>query len=147
MFIEAAPGDQLLKLIRQTEEQFMIAEDQRIKIVSKSGTKLVHLLERKDPFAKNCDPKDCPPCASLEPEQNILSKCMTNNVCYEVKCKTCEQLGKYRTYTGETCRNLHVRSKEHLKGLETNDSKNWMFKHINMNMELRKKVLNSQEEF
>ena len=36
-----------------------------------------------------------------------------------------------RTYTGETYRNLHIRSKEHVRGLEKSDPNNWMMKHVN----------------
>ena len=98
--------------------------------MSKSGTKLSYLLEKRNPFATNCKSQDCPPCESANPNTNELSHCMVNNVCYEVKCKTCDHQGKLRTYTGETTRNLHVRSKEHLNSLKTNDQNSWMVKHI-----------------
>ena len=132
MFIEATPGDRLLRMIRETEEKHMIGNDQRIKIISKSGTKLVHLLEKKDPFAQNCIPDKCPVCDSLDSTEGKFSNCMTNNVCYEVKCKTCDSKGKTRTYTGETSRNLHTRSKEHLNGFKRSDPNNWMVKHISI---------------
>ena len=60
MFVEATPGDTLLKMLKATEEKFQIAEDKRIKLVSKSGTKLINLFERKNPFETNCDERDCP---------------------------------------------------------------------------------------
>ena len=62
MFVEATPGDQLLKLIKKVEEKYMIGENQRIKFVTKNGPKLCHLLERKDPFLKNCESGVCRPC-------------------------------------------------------------------------------------
>ena len=96
-------------MTKATEDKHRIADDQRIKVVSKSGTKLVHLFEKKNPFAQNCDNNACPPCESIKPEQSKLSMCKVNNVCYECKCETCEKEGKIRTYTGETSRNLHVR--------------------------------------
>ena len=57
--------------------------------------------------------------------------CKVNNVCYEVKCTTCEVGGKLRCYTGETSRNLHIRSKEHIKDMESKNKNSWMLKHIN----------------
>ena len=89
-----------------------------------------HLFERKNPFENNCKDSDCRPCASVDPKKPKLSKCKSNNVCYEAKCETCGKLGKSRTYTGETARNLHERSKEHYNGLKMNDKNNWMMKHI-----------------
>ena len=130
LFVDATPGDVLLKMIKATEDKHRIADDQRIKVVSKSGTKLVHLFEKKNPFAQNCDNNACPPCESIKPEQSKLSMCKVNNVCYECKCETCEKEGKIRTYTGETSRNLHVRSKEHQKDCEQKNKNSWMLKHI-----------------
>ena len=58
MYVEATPDDKLIKMIRHTESMHKISETQRIKFVSKSGVKLVNLLQRKDPFEQNCD-YDC----------------------------------------------------------------------------------------
>ena len=55
MFVDATPGDKLLKMIKETEAKFKIADDQRIRIVSKAGPKLVQLLERNNPFMKKCE--------------------------------------------------------------------------------------------
>ena len=98
MFVEATPGDQLLKLIKQVEEKYKISEDHRIKKVTKTGAKLCNILERKNLFQKNCD-EGCPPCASSEPGKP--TKCQENNICYESKCLTCDSRGKTRAYTGE----------------------------------------------
>ena len=127
MFVEATPGDKLLKMMRETEDKYRISNDHRIKFVSKAGTKLVNLVERRNPFEAKCKKNECPVCDNSDkPKTN----CMTNNVCYEAKCKTCEQKGKNYHYTGETARNLHKRSKEHVKGLESNKKDNWMVRHI-----------------
>ena len=56
MFVDATPNDELLKALRRTEERFMIDQDHRIKFVSKSGTMLINLFQRRDPFKKNCFP-------------------------------------------------------------------------------------------
>ena len=125
MFVEATPGDKLLKIMRGIEDKYRISNDQRIKIVSKAGSKLVNLV--KDPLLAKCERNKCPVCDSSD---KPVTNCMTNNVCYEAKCKTCEHKGRHFYYTGETARNLHKRSQEHIKGLEQNDKNNWMVKHI-----------------
>ena len=115
-------------MIRETEEKFQIAKDQRIKVVSKSGMKLVHLLEKKNPFAKNCE-KDCPPCENKGENVTKITNCKVNNICYEASCDSCQKLGIKRTYIGETARNLHIRSKEHYADMRLN-KKSWMKNHI-----------------
>ena len=50
MFVDATPGDRLMKMLKITEEKFKISEDIRIKIVSKSGSKLINLLQNKNPL-------------------------------------------------------------------------------------------------
>ena len=42
----------------------------------------------------------------------------------------CDKKDNRRTYTGETYKNLHIRSREHIRGFENNDPNNWMIKHI-----------------
>ena len=85
-------------------------------------------LEQKNPFARNCE-NDCPPCENMGDNVNKLSNCKINNICYEATCENCKTLGLKRTYTGETARNLHTRSKEHYADMISN-RKSWMRKHI-----------------
>ena len=137
MFVDATPGDGLLKLLKNTEEKFKISEDCRIKFVSKSGHKLINLMKKKDPFAENCSGNDCPPCENLQTEGKI-SRCKIDNVTYQGICKTCGDEGKVRIYDGETARNLHVRSKEHINEYNRNNENNWMIKHVNNDHEGKK---------
>ena len=129
MFIEATPGDRLLKMLKQTEETHKISDNHRIKIVTKAGTKLKHLLERKDPFMSKCSDNDCQPCENSKDTHKVID-CRKNMICYEAKCKTCGNEGKLRTYHGETARNLYTRSKEHYSALRNQDEKSFMNKHI-----------------
>ena len=131
MFVEATPEDTLLKMLKTTEEQHKISDNHRIKFVSKSGSKLENILERKNPFESNCHSNDCKPCANSNLKTNQLSKCRTNNVSYESTCKLCEKEGRQRVYIGETARNLYTRSKEHYRDLKNNVQTSWMLKHIN----------------
>ena len=57
MFVDATPGDKLLKMFRETEDKYRISDECRIKFVAKSGIKLKHILVKKDPFENYCDCK------------------------------------------------------------------------------------------
>ena len=129
MFVEATPNDELIKMLRTTEEKSMIHENQRIKFISKTGTKLIHLFQRKDPFQTNCEGNECVPCANSDSEKHELSNCKVNNICYSAKCITCDQAGRRRVYHGETSRNLHIRSKEHTKLFDKKSESSFMYKH------------------
>ena len=72
MFVEATPGDKLLKMLRETEHDNKISDDCRIKFVSKAGIKLKHLLVNRDPFENNCD---CKPCESASEIGQVFPKC------------------------------------------------------------------------
>ena len=113
MYVDVTPDD---KLIRHTESMHKISETHRIKFLSKSGVKLVNLLQRKDPFEQNCD-HDCQPCEEAN-KLGVLSHCHRTGIYYEAKCVKCEKEGKNRIYHGETARNVHVRSKEHINDLK-----------------------------
>ena len=110
-------------MLKETEEKHKIDENVRIKLVPKSGIKLINVLERKDPFITKCKDNECPPCDSLEMNSVKTSKCRLNNITYEAKCDNCDQEGKRRVYTGESSRNLSLRSKEHLDALKRKDKK------------------------
>ena len=58
MFVDATPNDQLLKLFKHIEHKHKISDMDRIKFVSKSGTKLSHIVSKKDPFQTNCGDKN-----------------------------------------------------------------------------------------
>ena len=57
MFVEPTPNGELVKQLREVEEKFQIADDKRIKFIELAGTKVVNLLEKKDPFEENCKNK------------------------------------------------------------------------------------------
>ena len=130
MFVDATPNDELIKALRRTEEKFMIDQDHRIKFVSKSGTKLINLFQKRDPFQRNCDLSDCAPCAALKDDPSKLSDCKVNNVCYSSVCTNCDEEGKRRVYHGETARNLHIRSREHMQLLRNKSEQSFMYKHV-----------------
>ena len=130
MFVDATPNDQLLKMFKHIEDIHKISDTNRIKFVSKSGTKLSHIVQKKDPFQTNCGDKYCQPSNSAE-AAGKLSNCKRSNVSYMAQCKPCKTEGKNRVYYGETARNLHIRSAEHYKDCDSKSKTNsWMRKHI-----------------
>ena len=98
--------------------------------MTKWGTKLKHLLERKDPFSSLCKDSECPPCVSLQETKMKNQNCRKNNICYQVSCRNCEKEGKVRQYHGETARNLHGRGKEHYYVLNNKSEKTSMYKPV-----------------
>ena len=126
MFVEATPGDKLLKILKETEEKYKIADDMRIKFVAKSGIKLKDILQKKNPLETNCDDNKCHICKNKMGN----SKCRKNNIVYTAKCDKCENMGVDRLYHGETARNVYARSKEHYSALKSQNKNNFMYKHI-----------------
>ena len=47
MFVEATENDKLLKMLKETEDKFRIADDVRIKLVSKTSPKLIKCYIKK----------------------------------------------------------------------------------------------------
>ena len=130
MFVDPTPGDTLIKMLRQTENTHRIADNMRIKFVSKSGSKLIHKFQKRDPFKGACGRHDCQPCASSNDNNSEISNCRSNNVTYSAQCVECEKGGKIRMYIGETSRNLYVRSCEHYSALRNQNATSFMNKHI-----------------
>ena len=130
MFVDATPGDKLLKMLKSTESKFMISENFRIKFVPKAGIKLKSLLQRKSIKDQTCTDNDGNPCVISDGRGIQTSKCKQNRVNYFAKCKTCDMNGKERVYHGETARNLHIRSKEHYSALSNECRNSFMYKHI-----------------
>ena len=130
MFVEATEDDELLKMFKETEAKHKISENHRIKFVTKSGIKLKHLVEKKDPFSKECNGNDCQPCVSSREKSKKPSNCKKNRICYEARCRKCDEEGKTKTYHGETARNLHVRAKEHYNAFNNKSEKSFMHKHV-----------------
>ena len=119
-----------MKMIKATEEQYMISNTHRIKVLSKAGTKLVNLFQRKNPFAKTEKECECNLNEQTEKSKTRICKCKVNSVSYQAKCATCDSEGKIRIYDGETARNLAVRSREHYDDFKNDKPTSFMKKHI-----------------
>ena len=122
MFVEATPNDSLLKMFKQIEDKHRISNSERIKFVSKSGSKLTNIVQKKDPFKSLCEVLTNKPCVEGHDREDFTN-CRKMNINYTAECKTCDFEGKRRIYIGETARNLHVRSKEHYNACK-NKNKN-----------------------
>ena len=125
LYVDATPGDTLLKMIKETEEKYKISDKVRLKIVSKSGYKLANLVQNKNPARRNCGKNDCKFCENAE-KSGHNSMCSINSVCYEAKCVKCENEGKHKTYDGETSRTAYIRCLEHYEDLKLRKKNSWM---------------------
>ena len=126
LFVEATPESELLNAIKAVEETFKIDENKRIKVVEKSGRKLIENIRVTDPFRKNCKEEDCLACKSADKFTN----CRKNNIGYTIQCKTCKTKGKTRVYRGESSRNLFQRQREHIKQLQKRKESSVLLRHI-----------------
>ena len=88
-----------------------------IKIIETAGKTLEQTLVNSDPFDGNqCKDEKC------EPNKNPKNKisCRRNGVCYRISCLCCQRAGspadvtECACYYGESAKNMHCRSKEHV---------------------------------
>ena len=110
MMVPATPHGELKKIIESKAKSANL----KIKIVEKSGVKLVTYLKRKyDKTSKNglCNEKDCLICQHSD--KNIR-KCRTPSIVYKITCKECEKHQIKAKYYGETSFNGYTRGAQHL---------------------------------
>ena len=104
-------------------------EQYQIKIIETAGRTLEQTLVNPDPFNGNkCTDAKC------EPNKNAKNKisCWRNGVCYRVSCLKCLRAGrpadvtaylKCACYFGESAKNMHCRSKEHVTKFNSKSEK------------------------
>ena len=111
-----------------------------IKIIETAGRTLEQTLVKTDPFDGNkCTDEKC------EPKKNPKNKinCRRNGVSYRVSCLLCLRAGrpsdvsaylKCACYYGESAKNMHCRSKEHVTKFnsksEKTKSESAFYKHL-----------------
>ena len=100
-----------------------------IKIIETAGKTLEQTLVNTDPFDGNqCSDEKC------EPKKNPKNKisCRRNGICYRVSCLCCLRAGrpaqindyiKCACYYGESAKNMHCRSKEHVSKFNSKSEK------------------------
>lgn len=57
-------------------------------------------------------------------EFNWLFLVQKTNIGYTLRCKVCKD------YEGESCRNMHLRGKEHIQQLKNKDKNSVLLKHV-----------------
>ena len=126
IFVNATPNGELIQRMRHIEEQYQIASDKRILFVERPGAKVVEQISLSDPFRQNCTDSECLACKNSK----SFTHCRKANVGYSLICKLCDSRGILKTYEGETCRNIFLRGKEHLRSYKTNNQNSVMRKHV-----------------
>ena len=131
IFIPPTPGSELKKRMQAKEEETRAGgrEAFPIKIIETAGRTLEQTLVNTDPFDGNkCTDEKC------EPNRNPKNKisCRRNGVTYRVSCLCCLRAGrpcdlsaylKCACYFGESAKNMHCRSKEHVAKFNSKSEK------------------------
>ena len=130
IFVPPTPGSELKKQMQAKEEEMRAGgrEGYPIKIIETAGKTLEQTLVNTDPFDGNkCTDEKC------EPNKNPANKinCRRNCVCYRVTCLLCLAAGRQADvthlecacYYGQTAKNMHCRSKEHVSKFNSKSEK------------------------
>ena len=131
IFVPPTPGSELKKQMQAKEEEMRSGgrEGYPIKIIETAGKTLEQTLVNTDPFDGNkCNDEKC------EPKKNPknLINCRRNGVTYRVSCLSCLRAGRpcdvtaflqCACYYGESAKNMHCRSKEHVSKFNSKSEK------------------------
>ena len=142
LFVTATPDSELKELLQEEISKSKF----KIKVIEKSGAKIVRLLQKNNPFAKKvCGKDDCMICRG-----NGKGSCRETGITYKIECMgipereirrstdageqyntdgertTCEAGG---TYNGETGRNGYTRGKKHAEEYQKELEGSAMWKH------------------
>ena len=119
LFIPPTPNSELMKEMQQEIKKSGI----KMKAVEKSGSKLIKIIQRNDPFRKNnCrDAKECFVCLGKHPRS-----CRETGVSYKITClsQNCEF-----QYTGKTGLNAYTRGKKHEEEYRAKREGSMLWKH------------------
>ena len=118
MFVPATPNSELQLKLQGTVNKTNI----KMKVVERSRTKLVRMLQRNDPFkSKTCSrPEKCLVCSGEKP-----GGCRDTGVTYRINCEDdCEY-----EYTGQTNENGYTRGERHIQEYRQQYEKSALWKH------------------
>ena len=110
------PSTKDSKLKKSIEEKLKrVNLTKKVKIVEKPGQKFFDRLKtiNQKPKNENCKDPDC-----LIQKTNKGGNCKNNEIVYGIECKDCGD-----RYVGETSRNGHTRSIEHVKNAKLDNKK------------------------
>jgi hypothetical protein len=126
IFVPPTPGSELKKQMQEVEEATRAGGRQAwpIKIIETAGKTLEQTLVNTDPFNGNkCTDKNCLP--TQNPKNKI--NCRRNCICYKITCLICLKDGRSgelaTNYFGESGKNIHCRSKEHVSKFNSKTEK------------------------
>ena len=124
LFIAATPESELKNLLQKEIEKSPF----KIKVVEKSGTKLVRLLQKNDPFKrKECkDDQKCMVCSKGD-----TGGCRESGVTYQISCLSNIETGNGcgSIYVGETGRNGYSRGLQHQDDYRHQRDSSVLWKH------------------
>ena len=137
LFVPYIPGSALVKILQEREDLLckMLGTKCKIKFVERTGTKIVDLIGRKDPWAEMpCGRGMCLtgiPVKGNEREKERRDKeietgiittkerkvgtCQNENITYKIMCQTCLNERRDSHYIGESSRTAYIRGLEHLR--------------------------------
>jgi len=118
MFISATPNSELRKQMQNTINK----SNMKIKVIEKSGKKLIKQLQRNDPFkTKICmDRNNCIVCSGPNP-----GSCRDTGISYKINCSG----GCDFEYTGQTGMNAYTRGKKHEQDYVAKRETSCLWKH------------------
>ena len=153
MFVPYTTNGTLAKLLRQNEEKLVELTGTKLKIVERSGTKLVDILTKSNPWqGQDCSRRNCLLChTKVRTDKNTSQDCSKRNIVYETTCTTCERqeielienselddktknekkrkISLFK-YIGESSRSSYERGWEHVNDLTSLNPRSHMLKHI-----------------
>ena len=92
MFVPQTPNSELARELRKNEEELARITGTKLKIVERSGTKLVDILTKSNPWqGEDCERQNCLLCYTKnKTEKNMSQDCVKRNIVYETRCLSCE---------------------------------------------------------
>ena len=153
MFVPYTPRGELARRLREVETDIEKQTGSKLKIVERSGMKIIDLLHKSDPWeGKDCERQGCILCKTKQKTGKYMGQdCHRRCIVYETWCLTCEsrerraieenddydeetrkrKLREVRLhkYVGESSRSLYERGLEHLRDLEEMKKDSHMLKH------------------
>ena len=156
MFVPFTKNSELAKLLRENEEKLEKMTRTKLKIVERTGIKIVDLVTRSNPWqGHDCTRQNCTLCVTkLRTGKLTSQECSKRNLVYETHCLNCEEMEgqkiekmevedqekaelkrkiKLYKYVGETSRSSYERGWEHYNDMVTLKNKSHMLKHAILN--------------
>ena len=153
MFVPYTRRGELARRLREAEEDLGDQTGVKVKIVERTGRRLVDLLHKADPWqGQDCGRPKCLLCMTkLRTGKDLNQECTKRCIVYQTWCISCEEKSKEKiendetldekekkvklskiklfTYIGESSRSIYERGLEHITALEEMKPDSHMLKH------------------